>query len=150
MSAQSKLLEAENARLKQEITFLRDNPEPTHAPRQVTELTLALRRISDKLSHTEGNLVQRTTELAQAMSEKTAMQHEVDRTRADADRIRQREFESRSHETELQRKCQAAEAEARMADAVVMEYADLVRSLEGRMPRAHDTFERVEDGHSSV
>lgn len=148
--AHSKLLEAENARLKQEIAFLRDNPEPTHASRQVTELTLALRRVSDKLSHTEGILVQKTTELAQAITEKIGMQHEVEITRAEADKIRQTEFESRSRERELQRKCKAAEEEARMADAVVMEYADLVRSLEGRIPKARVTSEQADDEHSSV
>ncbi|KAF8495381.1 hypothetical protein JB92DRAFT_2818166 [Gautieria morchelliformis] len=148
--AHSKLLEAENTRLKEELTVLRDNPEPTHAPREVTELTLALRRVSDKLSHTESILLQRTTELAQAISEKMGMQLEANASRAEADRIRQAEFECRSRERELTRKCKAAEEEARMADAVVMEYADLVRSMEGRMPKAQDIPEGADDGPSRV
>jgi hypothetical protein len=147
--AHSKLLEAENTRLKQEIAFLRNNPEPTQASRQVTELSLALRRVSDKLSHTEGILLQRITELAHAESEKLGLQHEVDATRAEADRIRQTEFESKSREIDLQRKCKAAEEEARMADIVVMEYADLVRSLECRTPEK-DTSDMTNNEHLIV
>jgi hypothetical protein len=148
--AYSKLLDAENTRLKEELTVLRDNPEPPHAPRELTELTLALRRVSDKLSHTESILLQRTTELAHAISEKMGMQLEVNASHAEADRIRQAEFECKSRERELKRKCKAAEEEARMADAVVMEYADLVRSMEGRMSKAQDISEGVDDGHSRV
>lgn len=148
--AHSKLVEVENTRLKQEIAFLRENPEPSHAPRQVAELSLALRRVSDKLSHTEGILHQRTTELAQAISEKLGLQLEADATRAEADRIRQVEFDSKSRERDLQRKCKAAEEEARMADLVIMEYADLVRSLEGRISKVHDASDAADDSHSGV
>lgn len=147
--AHSKLLEAENTRLKHEVAFLRDNPEPTQAPRQVTELSLALRRVSDKLLHTEDILVQRNTELAQAISEKLRLQHEVEATRAEADRIRETESEIKSRERDLQQKCKAAEEEARMADTVVMEYADLVRSLECRIPKSRDTSGGTDDEHQS-
>lgn len=47
-------------------------------------------------------------------------------------RIRAREEESKLRERQLERKARLAEEERRMADLVVSEYADLVRSLEGR------------------
>ncbi|KAF8584113.1 hypothetical protein K439DRAFT_1346937 [Ramaria rubella] len=133
--AHSRSLEAENARLKEETTFLRTNPQPNNTHRQVTELSLALRRISDKLSLTETTLQKKTAELIEVTSENKKIQLQIEAAYAEVGRMQQARDEARSEERELQRKCKAAEEEARMADTVVMEYADLVRSLDNKLPR---------------
>jgi hypothetical protein len=53
-----------------------------------------------------------------------------------AARTRAREEEGLVRERELQDRVRAAEEETKLSDLVVMEYADLVRSLEGR-PNVH-------------
>ncbi|KAJ8480866.1 hypothetical protein ONZ51_g6372 [Trametes cubensis] len=130
----ARALERENARLKEEVTVLRANPEttPNQATTQVSELTLALRRLSDKLTAVEETLLVRTKELADARSELANAQHEIEAARALAADARAREEEGLAREREQGRKLKAAEEERRMADLVVQEYANLVRKLEGR------------------
>ena len=114
--------------------MLRANPEttPNQATTQVSELTLALRRLSDKLTAVEETLLVRTKELADARSELANAQHEIEAARALAADARAREEEGLAREREQGRKLKAAEEERRMADLVVQEYANLVRKLEGR------------------
>ncbi|KAL7283746.1 hypothetical protein ACG7TL_003183 [Trametes sanguinea] len=130
----ARALERENARLKEEVAVLRSNPDssPTQASFQVPELTLALRRLSDKLTAVEETLLARTKELADARSELANAQHEIEAARALAEDARAREEEGLARERELLRRLKAAEEEQRMADLVVQEYAALVRKLEGR------------------
>lgn len=127
-------LERENAQLKEELTVLRANPDstPTETSFQVPELTLALRRLSDKLTAVEETLLARTQEAVDARSELASAQHEVDAARAVAAEARAREEEGLARERELERKVRAAEEERRMTDLAVQEYANLVRRLEGR------------------
>ncbi len=133
-------MERENTRLKEEIAVLRDNPDstPTETAFQVPELTLALRRLSDKLTAVENTLLERTKEAVDARSELASAQHEVEAARALAAEARAREEEGLARERELERKVRATEEEQRMSDLVVQEYAALVRKLEGR-PKAPST-----------
>ncbi|KAH9852781.1 hypothetical protein C2E23DRAFT_825296 [Lenzites betulinus] len=130
----ARALERENARLKEEVAVLRANPDtnPTQATFQVPELTLALRRLSDKLTAVEETLLARTEEAIDTRSELANAQNEIEAARALAADARAREEEGLARERDLARRLKAADEERRMADLVVQEYADLVRKLEGR------------------
>ncbi|KAF8120774.1 hypothetical protein EV363DRAFT_64481 [Boletus edulis] len=133
-------LEQENARLTHEISILHAHPEvPPHpAVAQVQDLSLALRRVSDKIDLTEQTLLERTSELVQARSELARARQSADGAYELAARMRAREEAAKARERELVLKAHASEEERRMVDLVVQEYADLVRNLEGRKS-AHDT-----------
>ena len=135
-STRCKSAEADNTRLKHEIAILRANPDTTSTSLQVSELSLALRRVSDQLSLTEEILLQRTTDLAHTSSEKARLQLEAKIAHAQMDKARHQEEEARVQVRELEGMCRAAKEETRMADVVVVEYADLVRSLEGRCAKS--------------
>ncbi|KAI0064636.1 hypothetical protein BV25DRAFT_1800078 [Artomyces pyxidatus] len=124
----------ENTALRAELAALHAHPDaaPHPAALQAQELTVALRRLSDKLTHTEGMLLARTAELAGALGDRARARHEVDAAYALAARARAREEEGRARERELERRVRAVEEEGRMADRAVREYADLVRNLERR------------------
>ena len=79
-----RVVERENTRLKEEVVVLRDNPDstPTETAFQVPELTLALRRLSDKLTVVEETLLERTKEVVDARSELATAQHEIEAARA--------------------------------------------------------------------
>ncbi|KAI0723788.1 hypothetical protein C8T65DRAFT_564206 [Cerioporus squamosus] len=136
----ARALERQNTRLKEEIAVLRDNPDSTPAETafQVPELSLALRRLSDKLTAIENTLLERTKEVVDVRSELASAQHEVEAARALAAEARAREEEGLARERELERKVRTIEEERRMSDLVVQEYAALVRKLEGR-PKAPST-----------
>lgn len=134
----ARALERENARLKEELAVLRAHPDTTSSPAatQVPELTLALRRLSDKLTAMEKTLLARTKEVVDVQSELAGVQHELEAARALTAEARAREEEGLARERALEQKARAAEEERRMADLVVQEYADLVRKLEGRAKAA--------------
>ncbi|CDO68624.1 hypothetical protein BN946_scf184996.g55 [Trametes cinnabarina] len=142
----ARALERENARLKEEVAVLRAYPDstPTQASFQVPELTLALRRLSDKLTAVEETLLVRTKELAEARSEIANAQHEIEAARALAADARAREEEGLARERELSQRLKAAVEEQRMADLVVQEYAALVRKLEGRIKAPGSSASSVE------
>lgn len=100
------------------------------------ELTLALRRLSDKLTFTEETLVSRTTELIHARSDLTKTESDAEATNALTVKAYIHVEQSQARERELERKVHAAEEERRLADLVVQEYADLVRTLEGRKSKS--------------
>ncbi|OBZ65721.1 hypothetical protein A0H81_14230 [Grifola frondosa] len=127
-------LERENSRLQEEVAVLRASPDSTPHPGsfQVPELTLALRRLSDKLTLVEEALLTRTNEATVARSDLTKAQHETEAAHALAAEARAQEEEGKTRERELQKRARFAEEERKMADLVVHEYADLVRTLEGR------------------
>jgi phage shock protein A len=83
-------------------------------------------------SITEATLELRTNELTMAQGELLKARQDAEGAFELASRIRAREEEGKSREREMEHKTRAAEEERRMADFVVAEYADLVRSLEGR------------------
>ncbi|EIW60406.1 uncharacterized protein TRAVEDRAFT_119887 [Trametes versicolor FP-101664 SS1] len=137
----ARALERENARLKEEAAVLRANPDtsPTQATFQVPELTLALRRLSDKLTSVEEALLASTEELVHARSQLANGHNELEAARALAADARAREEEGLARERDLARKLKAAEEERRMSDLVVQEYADLVRKLDGRTRMPSDS-----------
>ncbi|KAG7442497.1 uncharacterized protein BT62DRAFT_973724 [Guyanagaster necrorhizus] len=128
-------LERENAVLKSELNILRANPHPdtseSHpAVVQSQELTLALRRLSDKLSLTEDALFERTTELAHASAELTKAKDTAEVAYALAARIRGREEDGKVRERDLENQLREAQEHNKMSDLVVTEYADYVRSFD--------------------
>ena len=131
-------LEHENNTLKSEIAVLRAHPhtqlssQAHPALTQVQQLTLSLRRLSDKLSLTEESLLARTTELAQATHEASKARLVAEGAYELAARTRGREEAGKLREAELEWKVKAAEEAVKMSDLVVKEYADLVRSLEAK------------------
>lgn len=131
-------LEQENALLKTELAILRANPHPDLSPTshpavlQSQELTLSLRRLSDKLSLTEQTLLERTTELTHVTSELAKSNLTIEGAYALAARTRGREEDGKVRERALEMKIRELKEEVKMEDLVVKQYADLVRSLEGR------------------
>lgn len=76
--------------------------------------------------------MERTTELAHVTSEVAKSRLTVEGAYALAARTRGREEEGKVRERELEMKIRELKEEIKMEDLVVKEYADLVRSLEGR------------------
>ncbi|KAJ7574001.1 hypothetical protein C8J56DRAFT_839445 [Mycena floridula] len=133
------LLERENALLKSELGLLRANPTPQSLPDPtVPQLTLSLRRLSDKLSLTEEALLARTTELLHAQSELAKAKSSEESAYALAARARGMEEEAKLKEIDLLLKVRQAKEETRISDLTVNEYANLVRSLEGRSSQTLD------------
>ena len=149
-------LERENAILKLEIVTLRAHPHPDASPQahpavtQVQQLTISLRRLSDKLSSTELALSTRTAELAYAIGEASKAKFDADGAYELAARIRGREEAGKVREIELERKVKAAEEAVKMSDLVVNEYADLVRSLEAKAGMRSPVHSRSESSSSST
>lgn len=121
------------------------------------ELTLALRRLSVKLTAVEETLLTRTKEAVDVRSEIVGAQHETEAAQALAAEACAREEEGLARERDLERKLRTAVEERKMADLVVQEYADLVRSLEGRSkaPSTHSStpsvdFQRSANGSATT
>ena len=131
-------LERENARLYEEIQELRAHPVVTPHPAalQVSELTLALRNLSEKLTHAEEALLAKTNDLIKTQNEVLRAQTVAAAAHAQADYARAREEEVRARERDLERKVRAAEERCRLSDLVIEEYAALVRKLEGRRSKS--------------
>ncbi|KAF8163788.1 hypothetical protein B0H34DRAFT_837938 [Crassisporium funariophilum] len=146
-------LERENALLKVEIALLRANPHPDAAPSshpavsQVQQLTLSLRRLSDKLSLTEEALLVRTTELAHANVELVKARLAADSAYEVGARVRGREEAGKVRERDLEWRLKAAEEERNMSDVAVSEYANLVRSLETKWARASSDSDSKSQAH---
>ncbi|KAG6845273.1 hypothetical protein H0H87_011682 [Tephrocybe sp. NHM501043] len=145
-------LERENGVLLTELAVLRAHPHPDAAPQahpavaQVQQLTLSLRRLSDKLSLTETALLERTTELSHVTAEATKAKLIAEGAYELAARTRGREEAGKSRELELEWKVKVAEESAKMSDLVVKEYADLVRSLEAKQPREKNLIDGLAEG----
>ena len=149
-------LEHENNTLKSEITVLRAHPltevssQAHPAVTQVQQLTLSLRRLSDKLSLTEESLLARTNELAHATHEASKARLAADGAYELAARTRGREEAGKVREMELEWKVKAAEEAVKMSDLVVKEYADLVRSLEAKAGMRTHTHSRSDLSSSTL
>ncbi|KAG8829439.1 hypothetical protein FRC17_006567 [Serendipita sp. 399] len=127
-------LEQENSLLRTEVALLRSLPEaevPTSAI-QVSELTLALRRVSDQLNLSEDAFRDQTEQLSRALNAKSQAKHELEGAYALAARSRGREEEAKTQIRQLELEMKKKEEEGKLADLVVREYADLVRAIEGR------------------
>ncbi|KNZ76237.1 hypothetical protein J132_11107, partial [Termitomyces sp. J132] len=133
--------------LRTELAILRAHPHPEALPQahpavaQVQQLTLSLRKLSDKLSLTEAALLERTTQLSHVTAEASHATLTAEAAYDLAARTRGREEAGLSRELELEHKVKAAEEAVKMSDLVVNEYADLVRSLQ-----TDKSHERLVDG----
>lgn len=97
---------------------------------QAQELTLALRRVSDKLELTESFLLERTKELVAERSEKERLKMEAELANAIVSSLRVDLDRLRANQRQMEKRIKAAEEERRMTELAVDEYANLVRSLE--------------------
>jgi hypothetical protein len=131
-------LNRENTRLRAEIAILRAKPDPTPHPATLhtQELSLALRRVSDKLTLTESALLARTADLLHTRNDLSKAQHAVEDAYALAAAACAREKDTRIRERNLHNRIRAVEEDRKMSDYVVSEYANLVRGMEGRSPPA--------------
>ncbi|KAG1734339.1 hypothetical protein EDB19DRAFT_1639170 [Suillus lakei] len=128
------ILESQHTLLASELATLRAHPLPHSQPdtHVVQELTLALRRSSEKLDLTEHALAEKTAELITTRTESQKARHDAEGAYKLAASARAREEEAKVRERGLEARLQAAEEERRLIELVVHEYADLVRSLDGR------------------
>ncbi|KAI6098397.1 hypothetical protein EDD16DRAFT_1663191 [Pisolithus croceorrhizus] len=115
-------LEQENEKLREESAFLRANSQ------QVTSHPAE----RHKMDSIENTLVERTTELTHVRSDLTKAKQEAEAAHDLASRIGAQQEQGMVRERMLEMKARASEEERKMVDLVVQEYADLVRSLEGR------------------
>lgn len=127
-------LESQHSLLLSELATLRAHTLPnsqsdTHV---VQELTLALRRSSEKLDLTEHALAEKIAELVNTRTEARKARYNTEGAYKLAASVRAREEEGKVRERSLETRLQAAEEERRLIELVVHEYADLVRSLDGR------------------
>ena len=97
------------------------------------QLTLSLRRLSEKLTLTEDALSNKTAELAQANADLLKARLAAENAYELAARVRGREEAAVIRETDLQWRLKSAEEEKMMSLVAVGEYANLVRSMEARM-----------------
>ncbi|KAL1754132.1 hypothetical protein FB107DRAFT_216271 [Schizophyllum commune] len=131
-------LQHDNDLLRNEVEMLRATSHPDASPSthpsalQAQQLTISLRRLSDKLTATEETLLTRTTELANAMSEAARAKQAEEGAYHLASSARGREEEGKVRERDLRLQLREAQEQARMSDLVVNEYASLVRTMEGR------------------
>jgi hypothetical protein len=130
----AQVLEYENAAARAELATLRVHPDTTPHPAelQLPELTLALRRASDKLTLAEDALRTRTSHLAEVQGAAARADHAAENAFALAAGARAREEDAIARERELMLSLRVVEEERKMMDRTVQEYADLVRGLERR------------------
>ena len=128
-------LENENGLLREELHVHRSRAPGDKSHReslQVQELTLALRRLSDKLDLTEKALLNRNEELESSRSAQLAAKHAEEIAMQTTARLRSELEDCLARERELMNRLRASDEQRKMSDLVVEEYANLVRSLEGR------------------
>jgi hypothetical protein len=111
---------------------LREYPDTTPHPAelQLPELTLALRRASDKLTLAEDALRTQTSQFMALQGASARAHHAAENAFSLAASARAREEDALSRERALMLRLRAAEEENKMSDRAVREYADLVRRLE--------------------
>ncbi|PPQ71068.1 hypothetical protein CVT24_009869 [Panaeolus cyanescens] len=153
-------LERENDILKAEIAILRANPHPdaSQAPadsaQKLSELTLSLRKLSQKLDVTEQFLLERNTELTNLQAELGRVRLASENAYALGARVRGREEAGKARERDLEWQLREKEEQRRILELAVGEYASLVRSLEmklkGGSASAHQNDETVVNGLSTT
>ncbi|KIY72148.1 hypothetical protein CYLTODRAFT_486548 [Cylindrobasidium torrendii FP15055 ss-10] len=147
-------LERENSMLNTEIGVLRRHTpadaQEKQQSSQVQELSLALRKLSDKLDLTENALQDKNTELVAVQGELDKAMGTVEEAYALAARVRGREEEGLIREKMLEREIQQIGEQAKLADIAVREYANLVRSLEGRASGTDDPVSSLAEGRAAL
>ncbi|KAF9518878.1 hypothetical protein BS47DRAFT_1379627 [Hydnum rufescens UP504] len=123
-----------NAQLEKEAKVLRAHAEELVTPdnTQVAEITLALHRANDRLSSTESALLDRTVEVANLSAHLEHAESRAFAARQTAANAREREVQALARERETSNALRIVVEERNTYDRVVQEYADLVKTLEGR------------------
>jgi hypothetical protein len=118
--------------LRTELLVLRTHPDITPHPStlQATELSLALRHISDKLTATEETLLLRTKERTYTYSSWRRAEEELAHAKRDVQSARDSEREAWAREREHRHELQLAQEECRLRDVALQQYADLIRKLD--------------------
>ncbi|KAH7918338.1 hypothetical protein BV22DRAFT_1134663 [Leucogyrophana mollusca] len=131
------LLEHEIARLRDErvVRAAVQDPAPHNAD-TTHELTLALRRASSNLDHAESALQACAADLAHAHHDARRARAAEEGAYALAARARANEEAARAREEDARRKLAEGSARESALEAALGEYADLVRSLEGRQSKS--------------
>lgn len=135
-------LQHENSVLNNELHALRSlflsNKSPEADRQSINQLTLSLRTLNEKLTATEILLASRTAELLHALGELQKSTCAADTTHQLLACAQRRQEASRARESELELKVRTAEERARMTDRAIGEYANLVRTLQGRTIKEED------------
>lgn len=147
-------LESQHSLLVSELDTLRAHTLPSPQSQSdtyvVPELTLALRRSSEKLDLVEHTLAERTAELVSARSDTLKARHEADGAYKLAASARAREEEVKVRERETEARLRTVEEERKLIETVVHEYADLVRNLEGRKSSLGNGSTLLQNGSASA
>lgn len=135
MTHRAQLLLKHNARLREELASFRAHPDvtPTSDGLKVQELTLALRRLSDKLDFTEAALSTQVNECINARSDAVKASYSADASLSMVNKLQAQYQQQKLATDELKRRIRAVQTERDQSDVVISEYASLVRSLEGRL-----------------
>ncbi|KAG5649943.1 hypothetical protein H0H81_001374 [Sphagnurus paluster] len=139
-------LERENKLLRSELAALRAHPHPDagsntqNGALQLQQLTLSLRRLSDKLTLAEDALHERTVQLAHATGEAARAKLAEEGAYELSARTRGREEAGKLRELALEGKVRASEEAVKMSDLVLNEYADLVRAMDIKAGIRGDKF----------
>ncbi|KAF9443210.1 hypothetical protein P691DRAFT_426898 [Macrolepiota fuliginosa MF-IS2] len=128
-------LEHQLSALTHELSILRPSHNISSSASSeihINQLSLSLRTLNEKLDATESLLAERTHNLTHALTHLSKSKSTTDAAYELASRIRGREEALKSRQRELELQLRIADERARMSERTVGEYADLVRSLEGR------------------
>ncbi|KAG8905962.1 hypothetical protein FRB99_007896 [Tulasnella sp. 403] len=141
-------LEVENARLTRELDSLSRHPDksPHPATLSVSELTLAHRRLSERLSDTESILLERTTDLQNAVRKASSLTFAVEQSQQAIERARRGEESAKGHARSLETILRVAMEEKAMAERTIEDYAALVRRMQRRTSQSTTSL----DGTSVV
>lgn len=141
-------LERENDLLKAELAILRANPhsESAASAKHVQDqLTLSLRRQSQKTALAEETIAAKVAEIAQLKAEVYRAQVSADSAYLLGARVRAREEELKAHRREMAVRIELLEDDLRMADKTIKEYAALVRGMEKSTSSQHSSLSNVRD-----
>lgn len=128
----TKQLELENTRLSRELAVLSSTPDTTPHPDtlNVSQLTLAHRRLSERLSFTESLLLEKTQSLENVIRRAQTSVTFAEQCRVVLERVQSNEEAAKQKARELERVVRSVLVEKEFVERTVEEYAELVRKLE--------------------
>ncbi|KAG8944945.1 hypothetical protein FRC04_001297 [Tulasnella sp. 424] len=128
----TKQLELENTRLSRELAVLSSTPDTTPHPDtlNVSQLTLAHRRLSERLSFTESLLLEKTQSLENVIRRAQTSITFAEQCRAVLEKVKSNEEAAKQKARELERVVRSVLVEKEFVERTVEEYAELVRKLE--------------------